>query len=302
EIFARLPINIPIRGFWWHGDGVGLGEGGGVEFGGGFGKITVVSDGMANISVHTGVRIDALKQQIAPTPPLDPAKVYLTFTMSDGDNLTTLYNYFPSYFESEEFGKFPMGWGIGPSAIDLIPAVVDWYYRRATPTDEFFADVSGVGYVFPETFGNRYRDCQAVLDGFLDLTREYLRRTDMHAVRPHGGSPDRMKAYAARIPELNCIVADYGRRGGMTYDGSLWWPTDLVPVFHAMTTWGRGVEGMVEEIRGAVGDRRPAFVNVFVWNWGFRLADLQRVLEELGDDYVAVTPSQLAELARASRR
>jgi hypothetical protein len=144
ELFAKLPVNIPFRGFWWHGHGVGLGEGGGVTFGGEYGKITVVADGIPNISIHSAIRIDSLKQKPFPPPPkLDPSKAYCCFTMSDGDNLNTLYSFFPQHFQHELHGAFPMGWGMGPSALDIIPAIAEWYYERQLPADEFIADVSG---------------------------------------------------------------------------------------------------------------------------------------------------------------
>ncbi len=242
--------------------------------------------------------------------------MYVTFTMSDGDNLNTLYAYFRSYFESPEHGQFPMGWGLGPTSIDLMPAVAEWYYEHAARTDEFLADVSGVGYVFPQTFGSRYRDQQAVFEEFLQWTRTYMARVDQHCVRPHGGDRERMESYARLIPELTCIAADYGRRGGMDISNADYFTephplpraegrvrgTDAgVPVFHALIGWGGGNEGMRDEIRERVGGRRPAFVNAFVWNWGFRLDDLQWVANALGEDYVIVTPSQMAALFRERR-
>ncbi|HET6384559.1 MAG TPA: GxGYxYP domain-containing protein, partial [Armatimonadota bacterium] len=108
RLFARMPVNIPVRGFWWHGNGVGIGEGPGVTLGSRFGKVTVVSDGMTNISVHSGIRAASLKQpKHAPPPPLDRSKVYYTFTMSDGDNLDTHFGYFMSYVLNPLHGKIP---------------------------------------------------------------------------------------------------------------------------------------------------------------------------------------------------
>jgi hypothetical protein len=46
--------------------------------------------------------------------------------MSDGDNLNTLYGFVPGWFTHPFHGQIPMGWGMGPSIIDLRPAVAEW--------------------------------------------------------------------------------------------------------------------------------------------------------------------------------
>ena len=53
---------------------------------------------------------------------------------------------------------------------------------------------------------------------------------------------------------------------------------------------------MAADIRSRIGNSRPAFANVFVWNWGAKMGDLKKLLDLLGPEYVAVTPSQLAAL------
>ena len=296
ELFAKLPPQGVFRGFWWHGDGTGLGEGPGVELAGDYGKITVVSDNIPNLSVHSAIRIDALKQKPFPAPPkLDPTKSYCAFTMSDGDNLNTLHSFFQGYFNHPLHGQIPMGWGMGPSIIDLMPAVAEWYYDRQLPADEFIADVSGVGYVFPQTFGRRYRDREKVLDGFLDWTGLYMGKMDEHTVRPHGGDRSRMEAYATHIKGLHSVFADYGRRG-LPYDQANYF-LDGLPVLHAATLWNDDDQWFCDQIRKAT-QKRPAFFNVFLHNWTFPWERVKRIQDLLGSDYVWVTPSQLAALYR----
>ena len=81
--FAKLPMDAIVRGFWWRGDGVGIDETPGVSLASRFGKITTVSDYVANYSVLSGVQILTLKQKPQPpAPKLDRTKVYLALTMS----------------------------------------------------------------------------------------------------------------------------------------------------------------------------------------------------------------------------
>ncbi len=302
EIFSEMPPNIGMRGFPWAGEGIGLGEGGGVQFCGGYGKGLVCTDHTANICVMSGVRIDRLKPPPQPKrPKLEADKVYIAFTMSDGDNLNTFYDYFPRYFEHPAHGRFPVGWGMGPAIIDLMPAVAQWYYQNAKPGDEFLADVSGIFYVFPQTYAHRYRERWKVFAGFLEWTRRYMERLGMRTVRPHGGDDDRMARYAKAIPFLHSIFADYGWRGG-SYERSVYSLPDGTPVFHGLTDWARGREGLLDEIRERVGKHRPAFVNAFLHNWTFDMDALEKIVREADDDMVFVTPQALAELYKEARR
>jgi hypothetical protein len=107
-----------------------------------------------------------------------------------------------------------------------------------------------------------------------------------------------MAAYARRIPKMKAIFADYARRGGMDYESLTYTVDKGMPVFHAMTNWGNGIEGLERQVRDTVGDRRPAFGNVFICNWFFSMEALAELPGRLGDEFVWVTPSQLADLYR----
>lgn len=302
QIFASLPPNIGMRGFPWAGEGIGLGEGGGVEFCGGYGKGLVCTDHTPNLAVMSGVQIDSLTPPPQPaTPLLEADKVYVALTMSDGDNLNTFYDYFRPYFEHSSHGRFPIGWGMGPTILDLMPAVAQWYYEHAQPGDEFLADVSGIAYVFPQTYAERYRDRAKVLAGFLDWTARYMKRLGMATGRPHGGDNDRLSAYAEAIPFMHSIFADYAyaERG---YEESVYTLPGGMPVFRALTSWRHGSGGLLREIRDVVGQRRPAFVNAFVHNWTFRMEHLQAAVNGRDADMVFVTPAQLAQLYRKAKQ
>ena len=153
----------------------------------------------------------------------------------------------------------------------------------------------GVGYVFPQTFGRRYRDREKVLDGFLDWTGLYMGKMDEHTVRPHGGDRSRMEAYATHIKGLHSVFADYGRRG-LPYDQANYF-LDGLPVLHAATLWNDDDQWFCDQIRKAT-QKRPAFFNVFLHNWTFPWERVKRIQDLLGSDYVWVTPSQLAALYR----
>jgi|GEM_PF-4043316 len=73
---------------------------------------------------------------------------YVTFMMSDGDNLA--YNMWSQVdiWNSTVRGQFPVGWGMMPSSQELAPAVLNFFYKNASDNDHFFAQ-GGVGGIYP---------------------------------------------------------------------------------------------------------------------------------------------------------
>ena len=308
RLFAKMPANIPVMSYPWAGKDVGIGEGPGVTLFAEFAKFLVGSIDCANLSVHSGIRLASLRQHPAPPPPaLQPGKVYVSFVISDGDNLPVLTaSNYPQLWADHARGRFPLGWTASPSAFLLIPDIVDYYYATATPNDVFLGAVSGIGYTYPDSYGLRYRasDRPRVFDGFLDLTRAYMNRMGekdlwvMNVTRP-----ELFRRYAERIPSLQALFPDYGRRVA-DYEDATYPTARLVPVFHALTNWTDGlpreqqIASVVSQIRALTPSTRPAFLHLFVLNWFADLPMLQEILARLGSDYVPVRPDHLAALYR----
>jgi hypothetical protein len=298
--FAQMPLGTIVRGFWWRGDGMGLDEGPGVALASNYGKITTVSDYVANYSVTSGIRgVATLTQKRQPpAPPLDPRKVYLAIAVSDGDNLCTWRGYFRQYFTDPLHGTFPIAWGMAPTLIDLAPNEAQWYYDHAAPTDEFLCDVSGVGYVYPPQFATALAHRADAFTTFYDWTADYMRRLDMHTVRLMGIDRPTIGDVGIALPTAPFLMPDYGWSGeGDHYDEYTYTLPTGQPVFRAITS-SAGPEDMARQIRQRVGSVRPAFINVFIINWSLKLSDMRHLLDILGPDYVPVTPSQLNTLYR----
>ena len=310
KLFAATPLDGVVRGFWWNGNGIGLGEGGGVKLASEFGKVTVVSNHVHNLSVFSGVRLTALRQKFAPPPKLDGAKVYLSFTISDGDNLNAWQNFFWHWFKSPYHGKLAVGWGMGPTLIDLAPTLAQWYYQHAGPKDEFIADVSGVGYVYPSIWANRTEYPHAALQRFYAWTTNYMRRMDMKTLRTHIAfahvddqiAMQNIAQAAAALPQVQFFMPDYGYAGEKGYHQITYPLPSGQVVFRAATNWtpnkAEEIPYLVQQIRAHVGATRPAFINVFILNWDMGMHRLYLLLKALGPDYVDVTPSQLNTLYR----
>ena len=298
---SRLPLGAVVRGFWWDGDGMGMDEEAGVAMGSRFGKVTLVSDLITNLSVHSGVKAEKLTQRpLPPAPPLDRSKVYLSFTMSDGDNLCTWRGYFRRYFDDPVRGTLPVGWGMGPGIIDLAPVWAKWYYDAATPNDEFICDVSGAAYIYPPDWGLALKDRPQALRQFYGLTETYMRRMEMKTIRLMNVDAPAIAQVGTLLPQVDFLMPDYGHAGGETYTDLTYALPTGQPVFRAITS-GSGPENLAAQIRKRAGTVRPAFVNAFIWNWGSTLSDLKKTMELLGPDYIAVLPSHLNALYRATK-
>lgn len=299
-LLAQMPLGATIRGFWWHGDGVGIDEGPGVTLGSRFGKPTLVSDGVANFSVYSGVPLPSLKQKpVPPAPALDRGKVYLSLTMSDGDNLTTWRKYFRDYFTDPLHGSFPVGWGMGPTLLDLAPVWAQWYYDHASPTDEFICDVSGIAYMYPSDWAALLTPAarESAWHAFYDWTQEGMQRMDMRGLRIMKVNADDIARAGRLSPRVSFLMPDYGYQERRDSPGLTYLLPSGQPVFRAVCYNGTP-EKMAADIRSRVGSSRPGFANAFIWNWGSTMADLKKLLDLLGPEYVPVTPSQLANLYR----
>ncbi|MGO8672371.1 MAG: GxGYxYP domain-containing protein [Capsulimonadaceae bacterium] len=300
-MLAAMPLGAIVRGFWWRGDGMGIDECPGVTLASQYGKITTVSDYVVNYSVMSGVHVGRLKQKPQPpAPKLDPSKVYIAIGVSDGDNLCTWRGYFQQYFTDPLHGTFPIAWGMGPTLLDVAPVQARWFYEHAAPTDEFFCDVSGVGYIYPPVWAQEITGHDAAFQTFYDWTSQYMKRMDMHTLRLMNIDVPTIPKVGAALPSVPFLFPDYGWSGEGDHYGEYTYtlPTGQ-PVFRAITSSG-SPESMADQIRKRVGATRPAFANVFISNWDLKLSNMKHMLDLLGPDYVPVTPSQLNTLYRES--
>lgn len=102
------------------------------------------------------------------------------FVMSDGDNIQWILNSLAvssDWWGSSDRGKVPITWTISPALIDLAPTVLDYFYRNASNnqntngSDYFIAAPSGTGYDYPDLYSD--------LDGFANITSNYMNQSDL---------------------------------------------------------------------------------------------------------------------------
>ncbi|HEX6971604.1 MAG TPA: GxGYxYP domain-containing protein, partial [Limnochordia bacterium] len=306
-ILRGAPVNIPVLGYPWHGDGVGLGEGPGVTLFSRYGKFLIPTDWAANLSVHSRARPPAGPLNPPPSPAgaaatLDETKAYISLIVSDGDNLQAWLNYFPRYWQAR--GTVPVGWTIGPAALDLMPDVIDYLRQHRTDGDYFLAAVSGIGYAYLDHYGEALADPDGALDGFFSLTASYMERLGLNMIWPmvSGGPVPRplLVRYAEGIPFLSALFPDYGQKvpSYRAAHSLLQIGGRRVAVFHALGSGQARTGAELQRLLAAA--PRPAFAHAFVLNWNHPdTAELARAVAAVGDDAVALRPDALVALYTA---
>ena len=304
KLLRGLPANTPAFGFPYGGEEIGIGEMGGTALTSAYGDYNVCTALCSNLSVHSGYPASALKQKPLPQRRFDADRVYLSFIISDGDNLQTFQEAHLPLWRDAARGDVAIAWTIGPAAALLMPEIVRYYYRSAFPEDRFVCDVSGAGYAYPGVFGAKLNR-PALPAAYAKLTRDLCKPLDISILCTHqylGTWLPQMKVFADNWPELGAIFADYTRRTGMTYSDSRYrlmrGRRPPIIVIHAWLKFPEKtdreslIDQAVREIKDAT-TTRPAFLNCFVVNWFVRPSDLQDIMRRLGPDYVAVPPETL---------
>ena len=106
----------------------------------------------ANFSFHSGLpaTVPLAQPEVDPgTVKLEKDKVYVSFTLSDGDQLALMNTAEVGGWRRPERGEVPFNWEIQPLLADYAPALLGYYYSSLTQADLLVAGPSGAGYVMP---------------------------------------------------------------------------------------------------------------------------------------------------------
>ncbi len=320
DLFQKLPANIPCLGWWDHGLGGedGCGENGpysGLDLASQQGKFQVCTAfdgygrGVGNLSVHSGTSATFRQKVAAPPPPLAD-KVYYTYTRTDGDGMNFWRQVYRDLWDQPAHGRVPVGWQTGPAASDLIPDILDYFYRHASANDVFVNALTGVGYIREAVYLERLPPSaqEAAWIQYIDLSRRYFQRLDLSLLTTFEAlqlMPPKTLARFTELPGIKAIYRNYARFGDTTVENAV---TELngVPIFRAVLDGSfslatpadirRSAADIARQIRQFTPARRPAFLHVSLTNWLVDMRVLVEVEEALGPDYVAVRADHLPAL------
>lgn len=228
----------------------------------------------------------------------DPNKKYVSFIMTDGDNITWHQNDFPfseGWYGYSGRGDFKMGWTMAPLMADIAPSVIKHEYEAATKNDSFVCGVSGSGYVYPSEYGMN----EDSLKKLAMSTNEYMRRADLDYVEILDNTPfdpTVMNAYASQ-PDIKggIVLANYNyyKQGGdiKYYNGK-----PFVGVGEAM--WSDTPGRVAHRLNSLPVDVTSAngYTIVKIHCWSTSMADVARMVEMLDDNIEIVAPGEIMQL------
>ena len=241
--------------------------------------------GFANPTVWGGlVPKEQLKFKL---PPIDirklgyEDKIYITFYITDGDNLQWDYDMLRLWNDPNR-GKIPIAWTISPYLIDVAPFMMYYYSKTATANDTFISGPSGAGYWYPAA--NHHYILQ-----YLKVTKYYFNRTGLKFVEILGYDDYAGELYAKNLNIL-AIKREYSVQYSLftLYQECVYYlddvPTPIVFGYvHYKDSTYDYFKVRVQALKYI--NRRPLFILVVSQPWDFRnLATVTEVVKELYPD------------------
>ncbi|TCO21241.1 GxGYxY motif-containing protein [Kribbella steppae] len=263
----------------------------------------IPADHARNLSVLSGITEDRLSQRgggggRALEP--DPNAHYVTFLITDGDNIQWMLGDFPTdqrWFGSPQRGKVDLGWGISPSLIDLAPSVMRWYYDQSVK-DRWVVGPSGGGYMYPSRYPS------AALERHTASLANSMERADLSAVQiiDFDSFQDKRlwSSYLKHRQIDGLIYLEYSRYDG--HKGEVVW-SEGKPVISARTMLWDGLDGADEasvtaELNSAVRNpRSTAGYSVVLWHaWSKSVDNVMTVVNGLAPHVKVIPPDTLVKM------
>src|SRR5579875_4063009 len=171
----------------------------------------VAADVFYNGSAFSGIRAPIRPYQPPAKTPQLAKKIYVSFTMVEGDNIQYDQHRMRQMWDDPARGQVPLGWSISVLLRDIAPAMLSYFQQTQTANDLLVAGPSGAGYTYPATWP------KADLAAFMKQTGRYMEATGMKVLFAYNrqnstdlalGS-DLLSQYKASIPGLQGIVYNY---------------------------------------------------------------------------------------------
>jgi hypothetical protein len=282
-------------------------------------KAVLATDLFTNLEVWTGVQAAAAhtkqastasaKQVTSPEP-----KVYVSFTISDGDNLQYSQHRMLSLWQDVARGSLPIGWTISPVLQQAAPGMAAYYTYTATTNDEFIAGPSGAGYMFPSRWPVEHLPAflqrtgqlmQAMNLALLEvLDANFFQRVGLSFLTWLGSAGMTFSDETLQAQFVQTLLP-FGLRGLLSGAGlsKPAWSVGRthVPIYQNLGLAG-SVSGTVSLIQNAASGwkGRPLFLNVYILAWTMTPSDLKQVVAQLDSEYEMVKPGTLLALLAQS--
>src|SRR5215469_1370252 len=250
-----------------------------------YGIPVMASDLFDNGTLYGGVTTNISFPVISPTPPLQN-KIYVSITLSDGDNVQYMQHTMYQNWQSASRGKVPIGWTVQPLLADFDPAMLNYFWSTATTNDCLVAGPSGAGYTRINYWsaGN--------VASYTKASNFYLQRSGIRDITVWlTVSSGTGNTYATNCPTLIGIndqnggyyTNHYGTLPVIGFPGSASYASTVSNLVYGITNTAAGWSGTA-----------PMFIAVQGSAWNIKPADCQTVANSLDPaKYVVVRPDHL---------
>ena len=246
-------------------------------------------------------------------------KMYVSFMMSDGDAWHFTDGSNIANFMNEDRGTFPMGWSTASLFGSCNPLIMEWYYDKKSPNDEFLQGPCGISYAYASKMPARS------YENFLKLTKETFGKMGItmanywDLVDNGGGTGNSLVGsdYSLIEKYVEIVQPDLLSRGHNSLTGEWQLIGDTVVIEQIGNYWAKnGVEsyGGCDNASDIVGSLEyfrehelksdaPLFIMVNVNSWGVGVQMVPEAINELkagenADSYEFVLPSQMVAAIR----
>ncbi|PLT47020.1 hypothetical protein B8V81_1244 [Paenibacillus pasadenensis] len=288
DFLSDMPAGSAYMGWW-------ADEASGVQRVSEYGISTVASDWSSNLTVFSGTSRTMAVKPMPNKIPLEN-KIYVSFIMSDGDNLQYMEHRFRKLWDSASRGTVPLGWTISPAMLDAMPGVLNYYYDTATENDVFISGPSGIGYTYPNFWSN-----QTYLNQFVAQSNDYMSRAGLKVATIwnyiNGGINGNVgNSFADYAPSLLGVTTQQGGGGITVYN-------NLMPAQNLNATYGDSADSLINEIAQASSNwdgQSPRFISIQANPWQTDYEDLVAAMNHYAhnSDYKFVRTDTYFQLMR----
>jgi len=239
----------------------------------------------SNYSFHSQLPAQsALKQHyMAPGEVALEDKIYLTFTLSDGDQFTLMNTAEVGNWRRPERGLVPFNWEVQPLLVELAPALLENYYQNLSANDMLVAGPSGAGYLIPPLVPDLpayMRESARLCDqSDIRITTSYTCNIPQRVINDHANAPGNFLGYIAGYFHLSKTpMTMAGKRPLVSYA----WPH--------LSQIGLPAEQVLSGIRGLIEAPGPQtrFIACHLFAYRTTVADVYHFVQTLDPQKVKV--------------
>ncbi|MBR6410871.1 MAG: hypothetical protein IKS35_05770 [Clostridia bacterium] len=279
------------------------------------GKFWTYGFSCANMSLFNSLEVGELKQS-QPAAPIERAKantVYVTFDISEGDNLSWDYHMWPLMYRDEAArARTPKGFSLCGALYYVAPALIEYFYDNATPGDYFFLDGASISNIgSPDSYAAFFpeEERETIFLDMLEMLDYVAEKADISVVRGLVEVSDEITSVIAEnCPHIAGVFSNYGNNSlkiggsGHNYEKSIHMVDGIVRVRCYLTTFEGGLANGLNQIYNqARGGLHPVFAKVFLY-CNPMLKDISVIeqykaeLEQTGFNIVYVRPDEFVRL------